>query len=198
MLSLQFVSHADSLNRLIIVLEEFGAKHTTPQEVSIVLSMGDNSVRHYVTFARDLGYMSFEREAGYSLTEKGKGLIQGTTTEKAAILFEDINALNEIKHIKSNKDGVVISLLEDKGITESSIDRYMSTLKSLTHQASSVNTVVDALNGELSRSGYSSAKRTSIPVHTWNCVCGMVNAPAISECEMCGEDKPEVVQTAAA
>lgn len=198
MLSLQFISHADSLNRLTVVLEEFGAKHTTPQEASISLGMVDKSVRHYVTFARDLGYMSFDRKVGYSLTEKGKHLIHGTTTDKAETLFEDINALNEIKCVKNNEDGVVVGLLEDKGITESSIERYMSTLKSLAHQASSINAVVDVLNGELSRSGYSKVNRLITPVHTWNCVCGMVNAPAISECEMCGEEKPEVVQPMAA
>lgn len=196
MLDLKFISHADSLNRLMVVLEEFKTKNNTPQKAAVNLSMGEKSVRHYVTFAKDLNYIQGGHSVEYKLTDKGNKLVDSNINERAEILFNDINKISEINNVRNNNYNTVIEDLEEKGITENSIERYLNTLKSLSNQTSSIKNIVNALNGELSHNGYNTTKKKTPIVKTWYCECGMVNAPAVQECDMCGEEKPELENAA--
>ena len=69
----------------------------------------------------------------------------------------------------------------------------------LSNQTSRIINVVNALNGELSHNGYSTKKKALkkvVTVKTQNCECGMINSPAVQECDMCGEEKPELENAA--
>lgn len=205
-IKLTYISHANSLARFVKILNLINGKNTIA-DIAESLDMSGRSARHYATFGKDLGYVDFERGTNFYLTHEGAKLMGVSEDEMVKNLHKKINSVEEINLAVNNPD-VLKEILNSKGITENSAERFILGLMSIGKQSESPESVIDAINGNLNTSGFNVVRsikgyqkvgnKKATPVHTWNCSCGMVNAPAISECEMCGEDKPEVVQTAAA
>lgn len=206
-INLTYMSHANSIARFIKIMKQIDGKKSI-SDIANILNMSDRSARHYATFGKDLGYTNFEHGSNFYLTKEGTKLVNSSDQEIAENLFEKINNVTEINQVVNDPESLRKNL-ENKGIAKISAERFILGLASIAEQAKSTGTIIQAMNGELNTSGFNVNKimngyqkvnnKKVNPVRQWHCECGMVNAPAVKECDMCGEEKPaeQVVMTAA-
>lgn len=195
MITLNNYPHSDSILRLVKILNCFSSYEKSVAEVVKESDFTSSTVYHYITLAKNINYLVKTNGDHHKLTNRGIELIQSQQDVQAKILFDDFNNIVEINEIKKNPN-LVVEKMKGKGFTDNGVERSLNTLKSLSNQTSSIKNIVNALNGELSHNGYNTTKKKTPIVKTWYCECGMVNAPAVQECDMCGEEKPELENAA--
>ena len=195
MITLNNYPHSDSILRLVKILNCFSSDEKSVAEVVKESDLTSSTVYHYITLAKNIDYLVKTNGDNHKLTNRGIELIQSQQDVQAKILFDDFNNIVEINEIKKNPN-LVVEKMKEKGFTDNGVERSLNTLKSLSNQTSSIKNIVNALNGELSHNGYNTTKKKEPIVKTWYCECGMVNAPAVKECDMCGEEKPELENAA--
>lgn len=195
MINLNNYPHADSIARLVAILNCFSSVEKSVSEVVKEKDLTSSTVYHYITLAKNIDYLVKINGDTHKLTDRGMEMVQSQQDVRAKILFDDFNNIVEINEIKKNP-ALVVEKMKEKGFTDNGVDRSLNAVKSLSNQTSSIINVVNALNGELAHNGYNTTKNKVATVKTWNCECGMVNAPAVQECDMCGAEKPELIATA--
>lgn len=195
MINLNNYPHADSIARLVAILNCFSSVEKSVSEVVKEKDLTSSTVYHYITLAKNIDYLVKINGDTHKLTDRGMEMVQSQQDVRAKILFDDFNNIVEINEIKKNP-ALVVEKMKEKGFTDNGVDRSLNAVKSLSNQTSSIINVVNALNGELAHNGYNTTKKKEPIVKTWNCECGMVNAPAVQECDMCGAEKPELIAAA--
>ena len=153
--------------------------------------MSEITVKTYLSFGQDLDYIIIGDNKTVSLTDKGDVFVNSSIEDKAKMLRNDILNIDDV--IEYNRIGESLFSEHKRELfdSEKSASRVVDTARSLSKSSKSISTMILAINGELHTTGNTNIhKNHTITVKTWNCECGMVNAPAVQECDMCGADKP--------
>lgn len=161
------------------------------------LGLSEITVKTYLSFGQDLGYVIIGDNKTVKLTDKGNIFVNSSIEDKAKMLRNDILNINDVIEYNQIGESLFAEHKRELFDSEKSASRVVDTARSLSKSSKSISTMILAINGELHATGNTNIhKNQSIIVKTWNCECGMVNAPAVQECDMCGEEKPELENAA--
>ncbi len=161
------------------------------------LGLSEITVKTYLSFGQDLDYVTIGDNKTVKLTDKGNIFVNSSIEDKAKMLRNDILNIDDVIEYNRIGESLFAEYKRELFDSEKSASRVVDTARSLSKSSKSISTMILAINGELHATGNTNIhKNQSIIVKTWNCECGMVNAPAVQECDMCGEEKPELENAA--
>lgn len=187
-------THVSSISRLNEVIN--AANKKSNKELGQLFNMNTSSINYYTRLARQLGFIQKDNNHRYNRTIKGNIFNIATIEEKARILVEELNQVEDIKKFNRYGSTFYYKELVDNGAAEVNAYRTTNSINRLATDSKNIVNMVKALNEAPVETGFTvnrEEKKEKIFKKThWNCECGMTNPLNIDECEMCGEEKKEL------
>ena len=187
-------THVSSISRLNEVIN--AANKKSNKELGQLFNMNTSSINYYTRLALQLGFIHKDNNHRYNRTIKGNIFNIATIEEKARILVEELNQVEDIKKFNRYGSTFYYKELVDNGVAEVNAYRTTNSINRLATDSKNIVNMVKALNEAPVETGFTvnrEEKKEKIFKKThWNCECGMTNPIKVDECEMCGSENREL------
>lgn len=180
-------TQASSMPFMLNVIESVAEGSSSSEDIGKDTDLSKSRVDEYSFMAKSLGFVDIDK-GKFSPTELGETFNDASPEDKAKILQHQMGRLSEVREYKSKGESLFTSSHYEKGTSELSIDKHVAIVRNYAQYSDNLSALVSAMVSDTREHGYSLGSKGSVSVAQWTCTsCFMKNAPAVDECEYCGE-----------
>ena len=134
-------THVSSISRLNEVIN--AANKKSNKELGQLFNMNTSSINYYTRLARQLGFIHKDNNHRYNRTIKGNIFNIATIEEKARILVEELNQVEDIKKFNRYSSTFYYKELVDNGVAEVNAYRTTNSINRLATDSKNIVNMVE-------------------------------------------------------